>query len=53
MNQPVVTRPLVIFSHGNSFPGGTYTQTPNAAGQVTVYCHIHGQGTGALNIIVQ
>lgn len=34
-------------------PGGTYTQTPNATGQVTVYCHIHGQGTGTLNIIVQ
>ncbi|MBK9070511.1 MAG: hypothetical protein IPL79_05860 [Myxococcales bacterium] len=34
-------------------PGGTYTQTPGGAGQVTVYCHIHGQGSGALNIIVQ
>ena len=29
MNQPAVTRPLVIFSHGNSFPGGTYTQVLN------------------------
>ncbi len=36
------TRPLVIFSHGNSFPGGTYTQMLNGL-------RAHGFGVTALD----